>query len=278
MCDMYICIKTTAPNLVRMSPNGTSSICCCSRVFRRSSSSQQTTNPPNNSHLEPIEIKVNGQPHLMVPHVAIRPTPPAQTIPIQLAPDTLSEINLELFETARTSRTNDSKLHPMTELIRMTRIEEGLEVTPRVDTGPSTSILYPNMSVVSQPPPPLETIPEISEREIPKNRSKPKKAVFNEDGDITTRSSNSHNIVVPPIFSITNAQRRVSSESIGVPIITIPSQTSISIQQQHSRALIRSSPISRRISATPQMITALVAYTYAFVTTMITTFTNLFTK
>ncbi|CAP38909.1 Protein CBR-COL-52 [Caenorhabditis briggsae] len=94
----------------------------------------------------------------------------------------------------------------MTELIRMTRIEEGLEVTPRVDTGPSTSIIYPNMSVVSQPPP-LETIPEISEREIPKNRSKPKKAVFNEDGDITTRSStskNSHNIVVPPIFSETN--------------------------------------------------------------------------
>ena len=96
-----------------MSPNGTSSssICCCSRYFRRSSTQPPPTNQQNNAHLEPIEIKVNGQPHLMVPHVAIRPTPSVQSIPLPLAPDNLSEINLELFETARTSRTNDRLVH-----------------------------------------------------------------------------------------------------------------------------------------------------------------------
>ncbi|KAF1769440.1 hypothetical protein GCK72_001257 [Caenorhabditis remanei] len=251
-----------------MSPNGTSSssICCCSRYFRRSSTQPPPTNQQNNAHLEPIEIKVNGQPHLMVPHVAIRPTPSVQSIPLPLAPDNLSEINLELFETARTSRTNDSKLHPMGELIRMIRIEEGLEVTPRVESTiqPSTSSkLHQHL----QHPNPMPTIPEV-----PKN-TKPRKAVFNDEGDITTRSSTSQQKdIAPPVFSITNA-RKVSSESIGVPIITIPSTSS-----PPSRAIIRSSPISRRISATPQMITALVAYTYAFITTMLTTFTNIFSK
>uniref|UniRef100_A0A1I7T7Q3 Flocculation protein FLO11-like n=1 Tax=Caenorhabditis tropicalis TaxID=1561998 RepID=A0A1I7T7Q3_9PELO len=262
-----------------MSPNGTSSICCCSRYFRRSSAPPPEN--PQNSHLEPIEIKVNGQPHLMIPHVALRPSqsaPPTSIAPpVPLAVDTLSEINLELFETARTSRTSErnqnilknsetvcSKLHPMVDLIRMIRIEEGLEVTPRVDVP----TIQPSVSSVIHHPRPMETIPEI-----PKN-SKPRRAVFNEEGDITSRSSVSNQKEIIPVYSIKNA-RRVSIESIGVPIITIPSSSSSS---SHSKAIIRSSPISRRISSAPQMITALVAYTYAILTTMFTSLTNLFSK
>ncbi|EGT38946.1 hypothetical protein CAEBREN_13423 [Caenorhabditis brenneri] len=253
--------------MLQMSPNGTSSssICCCSRYFRRSNAQQNEQSNSQNTHLEPIEIKVNGQPHLMVPHVALRPSnsaPTVSTAPITLAPDTLSEINLELFETARTSRTNDSKLHPMRELIRFIRIEEGLEVTPRVDTiQPSTSSAIKNTQ-------PMETIPEI-----PKH-SKPRKAVFNEDGDISSRTNISH--PKETVFSVTNT-RRVSIESIDIPIITVPLSSSSGPSNQ-SRAMVRSSSISRRISSTPQMITAFVAYSYAIFTAMLTTFTNLFSK
>ncbi|CAI2322808.1 unnamed protein product [Caenorhabditis sp. 36 PRJEB53466] len=107
-----------------------SSICCCTRFFGRS--------PPQSSlalnERESIEIKVNGKPHLMVPHVAIKQNSSVSTIPVSLAipADLFSESQVDIFETARTSRNSvGSKIIPMAELIRLTRIEEGLEITAR---------------------------------------------------------------------------------------------------------------------------------------------------
>lgn len=117
----------------------------------------------------------------------------------------------------------------------------------------------------------MPTIPEIPEiPEIRRKHSKPRKAVFNEDGDITTRSIASHpreNHL--PVYTITNS-RKLSAESIGVPVATIP--------QSHSRAMVRSSPITRQINSAPQIITAFVAFTYACITTIFTSFTNFFSK
>ncbi|CAB3408642.1 unnamed protein product [Caenorhabditis bovis] len=208
----------------------TSSFCCCARYFRRRGGGGGGAQ--NASHS--IEIRVNGRSHLKVPTIPTTTTTANAAIAIPID---------DVFETARSARHGNVKMMSMPELIRMVRIEEGLELTPRVDALPTPSVDEPRQ---------LNVVQLAQHSPIPARRFR--RAVFDDDGDITTRT-----------MSSVGNPRRISECSIAAPALHI-SHPAIS------------SAVSRRISTTPQFIAAVFAVTYTFFTTVITSISKIFVK
>ncbi|CAI5440207.1 unnamed protein product [Caenorhabditis angaria] len=231
------------------STSTSSSFCCCTKYFtRRRHSSSNVTVPATD--LAPIEIKVNGESQLTVPRVALVPRQKSSSSHVAITVDDEpmvepDDVDLE-FETARTSRqTDDTKLVKMSELFRKVRIEEGLEVTPRPKS--------PQNSAASTTVPPAKTTVT--------HAKSMRKAIFNEDGDITSRTIQEEQRV-----------RKLSVSSlVSLPVIRLPS-TPPKFQKSTRLGL------TRKMSSAPQFITAFFALTLACVTSLLTAITNIFVR
>ncbi|XGW24266.1 hypothetical protein V3C99_006005 [Haemonchus contortus] len=176
--------REMSPSLLRLP------LCCCTKDVQKTSKNQDPK-----SH---FTIALNGNNMLTVPKVAVNGRVVCATHPCNPASPKQVVIDMpEEFTTARTSRDHCNNHLSMNELMRMVRAEEGLKVTPRqyqqkvstssprtAPTSRKTSAIVNERKLNKMicPPQPLDAR-QLAQRE------RAKRAVFDPDGDITTRSS-----------------------------------------------------------------------------------------
>ncbi|KAK5975015.1 hypothetical protein GCK32_016982 [Trichostrongylus colubriformis] len=171
-------------------------ICCCAKDVPPKTSKNQSEKPA-------FTIALNGKHMLTVPGTAVNGRVVTATHPwIPPSPEHVAIDMPEEFTTARTSRDHCNNHLSMNELMRLVRTEEGLKVTPRQyvqHEKPSRSSprAVPNsrktssalsiandqkLSKVISPPQTLDAKQLL-------RRERARRAVFDSDGDITSRSS-----------------------------------------------------------------------------------------
>uniref|UniRef100_A0A1I7XNQ8 FHA domain-containing protein n=1 Tax=Heterorhabditis bacteriophora TaxID=37862 RepID=A0A1I7XNQ8_HETBA len=222
-----------------------------------------------------IDIKINGKQQLRVQKVALVGRNRQQSdifilneqrsrTQEQATINATLSMEPEDFMTARTSREEHSRNHlSMKDLIRVVRIEEGLEVTPRVDEQTSSS----SQSIMLEMEQPLSANGLISQVQKDHTRGA-RKAVFDINGDITDRTASTArdatSRLTPSInYNGTSSLKRHSS------IVTISGDDLEIPEAAHSSALIR------YISALPQVITALIGLSFAWIVKIIDIIGNL---
>ncbi|KAK6058082.1 hypothetical protein COOONC_04350 [Cooperia oncophora] len=235
-----------SPSLLRLP------ICCCIKDVRETSENQDAKSP--------FTIAVNGKHMLTVPKMAVNGRVVCATHPWTSSSPSQVIIDIpDEFTTARTSRDHCNNHLPMNELMRLVRIEEGLKVTPRpylLQEKPSGSSLAStsnsrkSSSIASeQKVPRVICPPQTLDAKLLLRRERARKAIFDCNGDITTRSS-------PPR---SNRYRRRSISSIA----TISGESHLILQQPPPAA-----SAVRYIAVLPHMF-------IAFITISLTWLANL---
>ncbi|CAJ0960594.1 unnamed protein product, partial [Mesorhabditis belari] len=214
-----------------------------------------------------VDKTVETETHTHVEEVVIRLVESAPRLEMKENELEHHHINHD-FDTARTSREEAVRDHlTMHELVRQVRLEEGLEVTPR----PSVSEVEPRRPTLQQTTilnaystytttEPIEAI--VEERTLihmnGSLKSKPKRAVFNENDDISSRTANT---VVVDI-------ERVDEVNV------IPTVSGILAKREHHFILppmqeTTGRTIARTVAAIPQTVFTVVSVTYAYCVSII---------
>ncbi|EYC06306.1 hypothetical protein Y032_0077g1136 [Ancylostoma ceylanicum] len=163
--------------------------CCCAKSVKK----------PKNEPKEELSVAVKPvktKQHLVIPKVALNGRIISSVKRrVDKAPEHVAIEMPEEFVTARTSRDSNSDHYlTMKELMRVVRIEEGLKVTPRdrhhLGQGPSTSKPVTVDDCICPPTASPQRPLRLDATQLA-HRERARKAVFDAEGDITTRSSSS---------------------------------------------------------------------------------------